>query len=425
MSASFIHLGTKQVWGGEQPFGLTPADRARHLYIVGQTGTGKSTLLRHLIAQDIAAGRGVALIDPHGDLATEIYDLVPSSRIDDVAIFDPTDIAHPVGFNPFYRVAQDDRPLVASNTVATFKHVWADSWGPRLEYILYNTVAAVLDSPDHFRPTFLSIPRVLVEPEYRRQILRFVTDPRVRSFFADEYNVWNERQRAEALSSVQNKIGQVLSNPFIRNIIGQWRPSIRLDQIIRDQKILILRLPKGQLGETQADLLGSFVVSGLFQAAIQKSGQRKDFHLIIDEFQNFTTDSFASILSEARKYRLSLTVAHQFSAQLAPSIRDAVFGNVGNIIAFRVGADDAEHLAHEFGDMPPAVFRDLQRGEVAVRLTRAGEVQQALHGRTNRNTCNFGQAAKVISKSRRAYARPRKMVEQRIASWLSTGGEFR
>ena len=420
MSASFLDIGKKHVWGGDRPVGLSLEDRARHLYCLGQSGTGKSTILRHLFAQDIAAGRGTALVDPHGDLASEIFDLVPSCRIDDVVIFDPTDISHPVGFNPFYRVPRDERPLVASNMISTFKHVWADSWGPRLEYILYNTVAAILDAPDHLRPTFLSIPRVLVERPYRTELLRHLQDPRVRSFFEDEFNNWNDRQVAEALSSVQNKIGQVVSNPFVRNIIGQWHPSIQLDQIIRERKVLILRLPKGQLGETQTNLLGSFVVSGLMQAAMRQAETRTDFNLTIDEFQNFTTDSFASILSESRKFRLSLTIAHQFTSQVSDTIRDAVFGNAGNIISFRVGADDADRLAHEFGGLPASVFRDLKRGEIAARLTENGEVREAFVGRTEPNTQSHGHAAKVIAKSRRTYAKPRTEVERRIGRWIAS-----
>ena len=237
------------------------------------------------MAQDMAAGQGLALIDPHGDLALEVLDLVPPHRIDDVVFIDPSDLDHIVGFNPFYRVAPDEQALVASNLVAAFRHVWADSWGPRLEYILYNAVAALLAAPDPLRPTFLAIPRLLVDPDYRRRVLMGVTDPRVRSFFHDEFDQWGERQLAEALSPVQNKIGQVISNPAVRNVLSQWHPRFDLDEAMKMRKILIVRLPKGTLGADPANLLGSLLVAGLLQAAMRRAdpSTRVPFHLYIDE----------------------------------------------------------------------------------------------------------------------------------------------
>ena len=418
MAQESLHIGERAVWGGVQPFGLTPSDRARHLYCVGQTGTGKSTLLRNLLAQDIRAGEGVALIDPHGDLAHEVCDLVPAHRIDDVVVLDPTDTAHVPGFNLFYRVPEDERALVASNITATFKHVWADSWGPRLEYILRNTIRLVLDAPDRLRPSFLSIPRALVETSYRQALLEHATDSENRRFFEAEFDTWPARQQAEALAPVQNKLGAVVANPFVRNIISQWRPTIDLPRIMAAGHILIVRVPKGAVGEDQANLLGSFVVSGLVHAAMHDNHARQPFHLYIDEFQNFTTDSFASILSEARKYALSLTIGHQFTAQIAEPIRAAVFGNVGNIVSFRVGADDAKRLAHEFAMATDRPFQDLRRGEVMARLTYGGEVAAPFAGRTSPHTDYHGTRARVLAKSRRAYTQPRNTVETRIANWL-------
>ena len=245
MATGDLHIGNRSIWGQTFPFGISAANRRRHLYVIGQTGTGKSTLLRSLMAQDMAAGQGLALIDPHGDLALDVLDLVPPHRIDDVVFLDPSDLDHVVGFNPFYRVEPDEQALVASNLVAAFRHVWADSWGPRLEYILYNAVAALLAAPDPLRPTFLAIPRLLVDPDYRRRVLMGVTDPRVQSFFRDEFDHWGERQLAEALSPVQNKIGQVISNPAVRNVLSQWHPRFDLDDAMQTRKILIVRLPKG------------------------------------------------------------------------------------------------------------------------------------------------------------------------------------
>lgn len=420
MAIEGLHIGTQQIWGGETPLVLSRRDRRRHLYMVGQTGVGKSTLLHRLIAQDIAAGEGIALIDPHGDLAVDVCSSIPSNRIDDVVIIDPSDAEFVVALNPFYRVPADLRPLYAANLVTSLRGVWSDSWGPRLEYILRNTVALVLDAPDELRPSFLSIPRVLVERPYRQALLKRCTDYRVVSFFRDEFDTWNDRQVAEALSSVQNKIGEVISNPYIRNILGQWRPTIDLGRIIRERKILILRVGKGAIGASQANLLGSFVVSGLLQQAMyaMRPENRTAFHLYIDEFQNFTTDEFATILSEARKYELTLTTSNQFISQLARPIADAIFGNVGNIIAFRVGAEDADRLAHEFGDRSAVQFRDLARGELIAQLTANGEVTPSILGRSLLCERQCWQHDKVIAKSRRAFTRPRATAEKNINRWL-------
>lgn len=420
MANGNLHIGMRPVWGGAHEFGISAADRRRHLYVIGQTGTGKSTLLRNLISQDIAGGEGLALIDPHGDLALEVLDLVPPHRIDDVIFLDPSDLQHVIGFNPFYHVPPDEQPLVAANTVAAFRHVWADSWGPRLEYILYNAVAAILGAPDAMRPSFLAIPRLLVEREYRERVLAGVSDARVQSFFHQEFDSWGDRQMAEALSSVQNKIGQVISNPAVRNVISQWRPTLDLSVVMRKRQILIVRLPKGNLGADPANLLGSLLVTGLLQAAMRRetTTDRTAFHLYIDEFQNFTTEAFASILSEARKYALTLTIGHQYLSQLLPSVRDAVLGNVGNIISFRVGADDAEVMARECGDFSEEVFRDLMRGQVIARLTQETAVTQAFRGFVQDQGQSFGTREKVLAKSRRTYTAPRAQVEGNIAKWL-------
>lgn len=418
-----LHLGYRQVWGGEVPLQLLRRDRRRHLYIIGQTATGKSTLLETLIRQDIAHGDGCALIDPHGDLALSVMDGVPGRRIDDVIIIDPSDIGHPVGFNPFYRVPEDERALVAANLTATFKHVWRDSWGPRLEYILFNTIAALLDAPDHLRPTFLSIARLLVDRHYREAVVRHVRDPRVRSFFADEFAHWNDRQLEERIGSLQNKIGQLLASPYIRNILGQWKPSFDLPTVLAQRRILIVRLAKGLVGEEPANLLGSFIATGLEHAALQRAAVpeagRVDFHLHIDEFQNFTTDAFASVLSEARKYGLTLTCAHQYLGQLSEEIAEAVFGNVGSIIAFRVSSEDAERLAREIGEYHPRIFRDLEVGEIFARLLQGREVSLTCRGRTEPLTnSHYGRQETVRAQSRQRYGRRREQVEANQLRWF-------
>ena len=420
-----LQIGMREVWGGWHPFGLSNADRARHIYIIGQTGTGKSTLIRELIGQDIVAGRGCALIDPHGDLAHDVLDLIPKHRTDDVVLLDPSDTAFPVGINPFYHVKKDNRSLVAANLVATMKHIWRDSWGPRLEYILYNTIAALLDAPDHLRPSVLSIPLLLVNRQYRAQVIAHIEDPQVRSFFANEFASWNERQLADYLSSTQNKVGQFVSNPFIRNILGQWRPTVDFSDVINTGKIFIARLSKGTLGEEPANLLGSLIVSGFQQAAMQRADvseeQRKNFHIYIDEFQNFTTDAFASMLSEIRKYGVSITAANQYLDQLSFEVRSSVFGNVGNLIVFRVSARDAENLSHEIGEFVPSQFRDLECGHICTRLMSNGKAGAPYFGVTRLPTeKQVKRKNAIVEQCRQRYSAPRQMVEQRIDRWLGS-----
>ena len=421
MKNDYLELAVREVWQQQHPVGLDDVARARHLYLVGQTGTGKSTLISNLVRQDIERGEGVTLIDPHGDLVEAVYDYVPRHRIDDVVIVDPTDHAHVPGFNPFYRVPVDDRPRVTSNLVSTFKHVWSDSWGPRLEHILRNAVRLVLDAPDRERPTFIAVARVLVERDYRERLLCHCTDAQVEQFWRDEFGAWNQRFITEALAPVQNKLGAVLASPFVRNILGQWKPTIDLAKIIADQKILIVRLPKGTVGEDNANLLGSMMVSGLMHAAMAPRKMRVRHHLFIDEFQSFTSESFATSMSEARKFNLTLTIAHQFTDQLAPVIRSAVFGNVGTIVSFRVGAVDADRLAHEYSarEFPPARFADLKRGQVLIKLMGEGGMPVAMLAQTRLPERATGQAAKVIHQSRRAFAKPRDTVEKNMGRWLA------
>lgn len=423
MSNGFVELGLRSLWGSETPLRLSHADRRRHLYIIGQTGTGKSTLIRSLVAQDIAAGSGVALIDPHGDLAHEVLAHVPRHRVDDVVVLDPSDSARPPAFNPFFRVPKDERALAAANITATFKHIWRDSWGPRLEYILFNCVAAMLDQPDAMRPSFLGIPLLLVDKNYRNRAIDRIEDSRVKAFFTGEFNAWPERQLAEAISPVQNKIGQFLSNPFIRNILGQWRPTVDPRAIMADEKALVVRLPKGLLGDEPANLFGSLIVSSLQQAAMRRTAipehERRDFHLHIDEFQNFTTDSFATVLAEARKYGLTLTLGHQYLAQTSETVRAAILGNVGSLVAFRLSAVDADVLAKEIGDYAPRSLRDLARGEIYARLTEGGEAGMACLARTHAAYARrHGHEANILHQSRMRFGNDRENVEARIRKWL-------
>jgi hypothetical protein len=343
--SDIAYIGIREVWEGTEPFGLLPGDRRQHVYAVGKTGTGKTTLLRNLLLQDIANGHGVGLIDPHGDLASELLDVIPPARSDDLVYFDPSDFDHPIGLNLFEQVAPQNRHLIASGIVGAFKGIWKDSWGPRLEYLLYASTAALLECEN---VSLLGVQRMLVGESYRRWVVRQVRDPLLRAFWQREFAAYDKRFLAEVLAPVQNKVGQLLLAAPLRNILGQIRSGIDVRFMMARGRIFIANQAKGRLGEDKANLLGALLVTQFQLAAMARSdmpeASRCDFYLYVDEFQNFTTESFASILSEARKYRLNLTLSHQYMGQLRPEIRDAVFGNVGTLIAFRVGHADGKIL---------------------------------------------------------------------------------
>ncbi|GFO82750.1 MAG: hypothetical protein A49_23770 [Methyloceanibacter sp.] len=343
-------LGLRHSWGGETPFGLSPVDRRQHVFVVGKSGTGKTTLLRNLILQDIVAGRGVGVIDPHGDLAVDLLDHIPPGRTDDVVYFNPADQDYPIGLNLLGRVPNEIRHLVASGVVGAMKSIWRDSWGPRLEYLLYAAAAALLECEN---VSLLGVQRMFVDERYRAWVVKQVQDPVVRSFWFDEFAGYDRRFLVEAVAPIQNKIGRLLMAPPIRNILGQVRSKIDARFMMDDRRILIANLAKGRLGEDKANLLGAVLVTQFQLAAMSRADmpedERVDFTLFVDEFHNFLTDSFASILSEARKYRLSLVLAGQYLSQVPDVIQESVFGNVGTMISFRVGEADAAVLAREFG----------------------------------------------------------------------------
>lgn len=408
------------------PFGLSIADRRRHVHIVGQTGSGKSTLLRNLIIQDIEAGRGLMLLDPHGDLAEELLDYIPPWRTEDVIYFAPADLSYPIGLNFLDPVTPDDRPLVASNIVSVFHHLWADSWGPRLEYILYNTLAALLEFPPSAGAvSLLAVPRMFTDAAYREKVVRMVRDPRIKNFWEAEFPAFSPSLRAEAVSPIQNKVGQLLAAPAVRNVLGQHRSTLRLREIMDNRKILIANLAKGKLGEDKGNLLGSFLLTSVQLAALQRGDipeeDRIDFACYLDEAHNYTTNSFETILSEARKYRLSLITAGQYLDQMPQTLQAAVFGNVGTLVSFRVGHADADVLSAELAPFAAETLRDLRRGEVCVRLTADGEPAQPVLGRTvPGDGCRYGRREVLIEQSRRRYGRAREVVETRIKRWLSS-----
>jgi type IV secretory pathway TraG/TraD family ATPase VirD4 len=418
-----VQLGTATI-GLElnAPITLSRNDLRRHLYVIGKTGTGKSTLLYNLMHTDLVQGHGFALLDPHGDLAMAIADATPAWRIERGVIYlDPSDLAHPVGFNPLNNVAVDQRPLVAAHVVAAFQHIWGSSWGPRLEYILTNALRLLLDAPG---TTLLGLPRLLADETYRTALLAHARDPVVRSFWLGEFAQYNDRYAIEAVAPIQNKVGTLLSPPAIRNMLGQVKSTIDIRHLMDHGQVLIVNLAKGKLGEAPTHLLGAFLATAFAQAAEARADvaehARRDFTLYADEFQHFATDSFGTILSEARKYRLALVLAHQFLGQLTPLLRQAVIGNAGSVLAFRLGAEDAPLIAAELGIENATALTDTANYTVWTKLTRNGVPGDA------RPICTLppqpevrGRIGAVRRRTWARYTRPRGRVEEKITKFLA------
>jgi energy-coupling factor transporter ATP-binding protein EcfA2 len=422
-----ITIGERHGWGNSQPFGIAVVDERQHIYIIGKTGSGKTTLLRNLILQHIALGHGVGVIDPHGDLAEELLNHIPPGRADHLVYFNPGDLEFPIGLNVIGNVAPDDRHLAASGIVSAFKAIWRDSWGPRLEYILYNAVSALLECRNQ---TLLGVNRLLIDDEYRAKIIGQVKDPFIRAFWAEEYENYDERFKREAIAPIQNKIGQFLLNPVIRNILGQIKKKVDIPFVMDNGRLFIANLSKGQLGHDKASLLGSLLVTQFQLGAMARSNrpesERRDFYLFIDEFQNFSTDAFASILAEARKYRLCLTLSHQYIDQLSLPIRQAVFGNVGTLIAFRIGYTDAEVMAKEFGNTFPTVaLGDLERYEAVVKLLVDGSNLEPFRAAMLPPLGNYiGRKDKLIALSRERFAMPRGLIEDKLHRWMAGNRKY-
>jgi type IV secretory pathway TraG/TraD family ATPase VirD4 len=417
-----LQLGTATI-GLEldAPVYLTRADLRRHLYVIGKTGTGKSTLLYNLMRADLEAGRGFALLDPHGDLAMAVADATPAWRIERGVIYlDPSDLSHPVGFNPLNGIAADRRPLVAAHMVAAFQHIWGSSWGPRLEYILTNALRLLLDAPGS---TLLGLPMLLADEAYRGRLLAHARDPVIRNFWQAEFAQYSERFASEAIAPIQNKIGALLSPPAIRNMLGQVKSTIDVRAIMDRGQVLIVNLSKGRLGEAPAHLLGAFLATAFAQAAEARADvgeqDRRDFTLFADEFQHFATDSFASILSEARKYRLALVLAHQFLGQLPHLLRQAVIGNAGSIIAFRIGAEDTRLMANELGIESEQALTNIANFSAWAKLIRDGiPADVRLVGTLPPDGVATSRLDAVRDRTRARYARPRQVVEDKIARFL-------
>jgi hypothetical protein len=391
--------------------------------MIGKTGVGKTTLLRNLILQDIEAGEGVGVIDPHGDLAEELLDYIPPRRTDHVVYFNPADFEYPIGLNLLHRVPRERHHLVRSGLVGSFKNTWRTSWGPRLEYLLSAAVAALLETE---KATVLGIPRMFVDETYREWVVKQVKNPVVRAFWEREYADYDKRFRNEAVGPVQNKVGQLLISEPLRNILGQVRSGIDARFIIDNQRIFIANLSKGRLGADTSNLIGALLVSEFQLAALARADtaeeNRRDFFLFADEFHNYATDAFATILSEARKYRLCLTLSHQYIEQLDDELRRGVFGNVGSMFAFRVGEHDAAILAREFGGQyAGSQFVDLPNHELLVKMLENGAYREPFLAKTNPPVGRFwGRRENLIQRSRQRYASSRTTIEGKLRRWLNS-----
>jgi len=360
------------------PFGIKRADRRGHMYLLGKTGTGKSTLMEALMVDDMKKGLGFALIDPHGDLVKKVKARIPEYRTADVIDFDVPNPFQPYGFNPLAGIPESKRPLAASGLIQVFRHLWIDSWGPRLEYILRNCLLSLLESPDS---TLTDISRILTDKLFRERVLTFVSNKQVKDFWHKEYDAFPERLRAEAISPIQNKVGAFVSHPLLQKILTKPERSLNLRKTMDDGKILLVNLSKGSIGEDISNLLGSLLISRFDLAALSRADkpevERADFTLYLDEFHNFTTQSLMFMLSELRKYRLSLVLAHQYLSQLTENIRDAILGNVGTIVVFRIGAADAQELGMEFApEFKATDFTNLANYHVVLKLMIDGKISR-------------------------------------------------
>lgn len=424
------YFGVTDSRGKKIPFGIKRIDRRRHMYVIGKTGMGKSTMLENMAIQDIRNGEGIAFIDPHGSTADKLLEYVPEHRVNDVVYFAPFDMENPIAFNVMEDVGYDKRHLVVSGLMSAFKKLWVDSFSARMEYILSNTLLALLEFPDS---TLLDVNRMLIVKNFRKKVVEHITDPIVKSFWVDEFANYTDRYTQEATPAIQNKIGQFTSNPLIRNIVGQSKSSFDFRKLMDEKKIVIINLSKGRVGEGNASLLGSMIVTKIYLAAMSRADQSASllntlpsFYFYVDEFQSFANQSFADILSEARKYKLNLIIAHQYIEQMEEEVRDAVFGNVGTTAAFRVGPFDAEVLETIF--QPKFMAEDLVNlgfAQIYLTLMIDGVGSQPFSAQTLPPFDPPPQSFvnEVIERSRKHFAAPRAEVEARVEKWQAEANE--
>jgi len=418
------YFGVTDTRGKHSRFGIKQDDRSKHMYVIGKSGMGKSTLLENMAVQDIQAGEGLCFIDPHGETAEKLLQYVPEHRVKDVLYFAPFDLQYPISFNVLENVDADKRHLVVAGLMSAFEKIWVDAWSARMAYILQNTIGALLEYPG---ATLLGVNRMYIDKEYRKNVVAHVTDPSVRSFWVDEFTKYTDRYAQEATPAIQNKIGQFASNALIRNVIGQETSSFNIRELMDTRKIFIVNLSKGRVGEGNANLLGAMLITKIYLAAMSRADvpahektKLPPFFLAVDEFQNFANKSFAEILSEARKYKLSLTIAHQYIEQMEEEVRAAVFGNVGTMITFRVGAYDADVLEKEFA--PTFELDDLVNlgaRQIYLKLMIDSVSSQPFSATTMPPIAlpEVDQTDRAIAYSRAQYALPRAEVEQAIDAW--------
>ncbi|MFT7557514.1 MAG: hypothetical protein ACI83D_000179 [Planctomycetota bacterium] len=419
------YFGQTDFRNKQQRFGIRAVDRLRHMYVIGKTGVGKSTLLENMAVQDIQNGNGLTFIDPHGKTAELLLEYIPEHRIDDVIYFAPHDMDNPISFNIMEDVGADQRHKVANGIISIMKKIWIDSFSGRMEYLLSNALLALLEYPD---ATMLGINRMLTDKEYRKKVVDNIKDVSVRAYWEDDYGKWDERYAREAGASVQNKIGQFSSNPIIRNIIGQPKSSFNMRVAMDNKKIIIANMSKGQLGEDNAKLIGGMFNTKMYLAAMSRANLSEAqidilpaHYLYVDEFQNFASESFADILSEARKYKLGLVIAHQYIAQMPDSVREAIFGNVGTLVTMRIGPEDAEKFAQQFSPVfseedlvslgPWQMYLSLMVGGLGSKPFSANTLLPIPKPEVN-------SRARVVENSRRFYSRPRVEVEKAIMEWF-------
>ena len=434
INKELTYLGITTYRDKNQLFGIKRKDRRQHVYMLGKSGTGKSVLMFNMIIQNIRNGDGVCMVDPHGENVEAVLSAIPPERIKDVVYFNPADADHHIGFNVLELIDPQYKHLVASGLMGIFTKIWANAWSARMEYILNNAILALLDTPG---TTLLGIPRMLVDKDYRQKIISNLKDPVIKAFWVHEYEAWQDKFRNEAIAPIQNKVGQFLSTSIIRNVVGQSKSTINIFDMMNEGKIFLVNVSKGRIGEDNSGLLGGMIITKIQLAAMERvripEESRRDFYLFVDEFQNFVTDAFAGILSEARKYRLNLTVAHQYTAQLvvekSSAVRDAVFGNVGTMIVFRVGSDDAEFLESEFDpEFTPQDIVNLPNYKVYIKLMIDGVTSRPFSAKTLPPMVKSGDKKieeEVIQSSRALYCRSKEVVEKEINDWsgMSLGND--
>jgi len=425
------YFGETDSRGKRVKFGIKAKDRTKHVYVIGKTGMGKSNLLEVMAIQDLQNGEGMAFMDPHGNSAEKLLNFIPPERLNDVIYFAPFDVENPISFNVLEDVGVDKRHLVVAGLMSTFKKIWVDAWSARMEYILTNALLALIEYPG---ATLLGVNRMLADKEYRKKVVDNVKDVSVKSFWVEEFAKYTDRMAAEAVPAIQNKIGQFTANPLIRNIVGQPKSSFDIRKLMDERKILIINLSKGRVGEANANLLGSMMITKIYLGAMSRADVSEktlknlpNFYLYVDEFQSFANESFADILSESRKYKLNLTIAHQYIEQMSEEVRAAVFGNAGTMITFRVGAYDAEVLEKEFAPQFTAediVNLGLFQMYLKLMIDGVGSVPFSASGTPPFPEPVISYRSEIIESSRKNFSKPRAEVEGIINKWFEDDKTF-